>query len=86
MAAVSEPPACSVNGVGGLTAMVYVSGPAVSPAPSFTVTLVKLTVPTVVGVPLILSVLPPLLETEMLSEMATKAPVVGTAVPLIENT
>ncbi len=66
--------------------MEYVSGPAVSFAPSFTVTLVKVTSAVSVGVPLMLSVLVPVLETEMLSEMATKAPVVGTAVPLIENT
>ena len=48
--------------------------------------MVSVTVPIAVGVPLILSVLVPVLETEMPSEMSTGAPVVGITVPFTVNT
>src|ERR1035437_2408890 len=72
----------SVNGVAGLTAMVYVFGPALSLASSFTET-VRATVCVRVGVPPIDSVVPPLLETVMPSAMVRGVPLVWTAVGVL---
>ena len=66
-----------------MTAMVYVYGPAELFALSFTITLVSVTVPVVLGVPLTANGLPPVLvETLRPSVRLRRDGLVGTAVPL----